>query len=631
MDWLKNYQNSITDNEIFWRNEAEKLDWFSPFNTVTSGSFEQGNIKWFEEGSLNVSYNCIDRHLETHPEKIAIIWEGDNPKHKRTFTYRQLYEEVCQFSHVLRELGVKKGDRVCIYLPMIPEATFAMLACSRIGAVHSVIFAGFSPESIKQRLIDCDCHLIITADGTFRGGKLLNLKENIDQAIDHETKIEKVLVVRHAQNDIHWVENHDYDYHQLKQSSDKLTFEPEIMNAEDPLFILYTSGSTGKPKGVLHTTAGYLLYASLTHREIFDLKDNDIYWCTADIGWITGHSYVIYGPLANGATTLMFEGTPAYPTCSRWFDIIDQYNVNIFYTAPTAIRSFMAQGAENVLGNTHRNSLRILGTVGEPINPEAWQWYFKHIGNEKCPVVDTWWQTETGGIMITPCSDYPQVPGSAMQAFLGIDAVILDKNTGFEIKGAMQAHDYGALAIKQPWPGMMRTIYGDHQRFMETYLKPYQGFYFPADGAWRDEDNNIWITGRLDDVISIAGHRLGTAEIESALVAHKNVAEAAIIGIPDSIKGQTIYAFITLTEDTNISENLESEIRQWVRQTYGPIAIISHIQFTDNLPKTRSGKIMRRILRKIAHFEEDQLGDTTTLADNQCIKTLISQRIDYRA
>ncbi|MCF6765019.1 acetate--CoA ligase [Thiotrichales bacterium 19S3-7] len=630
MDWLTNYQNSISDSDSFWRNEAEKLDWFSPFHTVTSGSFENADIKWFEEGTLNVSYNCIDRHLEKQADKTAIIWQGDNPNDQRIITYRELHKEVCQFSHILKKLGVKKGDRICIYLPMIPEACFAMLACNRIGAIHTVIFAGFSPESIKQRLIDCDCRLILTADGTFRGGKTLNLKENIDQAIDHDTNVDKVLVIRHAQNTIQWFDHRDYDYHALKDSITESTFEPEIMKAEDPLFILYTSGSTGKPKGVLHTSAGYLLYASLTHRKIFDLKEDDIYWCSADVGWITGHSYVVYGPLANGATTLMFEGTPAYPSVSRWFDIIDQYQVTIFYTAPTAVRSFMAQGVESALGNSKRTSLRILGTVGEPINPEAWEWYYQHIGNKNCPIVDTWWQTETGGIMITPCSDYPQVPGSAMHPFLGIEAVILDKHTGKEIQGAMQAHDYGALAIKKPWPGMMRTIYGDHKRFIETYLKPYPNFYFPSDGAWRDDHNNIWITGRLDDVISIAGHRLGTAEIESALVAHENVAEAAIIGIPDSIKGQTIYAFITLTEDTNQSDNLAGNIRQWVRHTYGPIAVISHIQFTANLPKTRSGKIMRRILRKIAHFEEDQLGDTTTLADNQCIQKLIDERIDYR-
>lgn len=629
MDWLKDYQKSIEDNENFWFEQSKRLHWFSPFKTVTSGSFKNGDIKWFEEGSLNVSYNCIDRHLEKNSQKIAFFWEGDNPSDQRKYTYDQLHKEVCRFANVLKSLKVQKGDRVCIYLPMIPESIFAMLACSRIGAVHSVVFAGFSPESIKQRILDADCQLVITADGTHRGGKLLNLKANIDQAINDVKIVKNVLVIRHAQNHITWNNHLDIDYHHIKNDFSQQC-NAEIMNAEDPLFILYTSGSTGKPKGVLHTTAGYLLYASLTHEKIFDLKNDDIYWCSADIGWITGHTYVVYGPLANGTTSVIFEGTPTYPNPSRWFEIIDRYNVTIFYTAPTAIRSFMVLDSDTVLANTKRNSLRILGTVGEPINPEAWQWYDEKIGNKKCPIVDTWWQTETGGIMISPCSDYTQKPGSAMYPFLGIDAVILDKKTAKEITGNMQAHDYGALAIKKPWPGMMRTVYGDHKRFMETYLNPYPGYYFPADGAWRDEENHIWITGRLDDVISIAGHRLGTAEIESALVSHENIAESAVIGIPDPIKGQAIYAYVTLTENTKIHDELKNEIRQWVKKTYGPIAIISHIQFAKNLPKTRSGKIMRRILRKISHFEEDQLGDTTTLADNECIQSLIKERIDYR-
>ncbi|MCF6808301.1 acetate--CoA ligase [Thiotrichales bacterium 19S9-12] len=629
MDWLNEYQSSIENPTTFWKEQASRLDWFSPFNSIFSGSFETHDIKWFEEGTLNVSYNCIDRHLEKNANKTAILWQGDNPQDQRSFTYQELYQEVCQFSHILKSLGVNKGNRVCIYMPMIPEAAFAMLACTRIGAIHSVVFAGFSPESIKQRIIDCDCEYVITADGTYRAGKLLALKDKVDQAIKDYRNIKKVLVIQHANNETSWNESLDCDYHKLKHAV-STDFPAEAMNAEDPLFILYTSGSTGKPKGVLHTTAGYLLYASLTHEKIFDLKEDDIYWCTADVGWITGHSYVIYGPLANGTTTLMFEGAPTYPDKSRWFEIIDQYRVSIFYTAPTAIRAFMAQGEQDVLGNTLRDSLRILGTVGEPINPEAWQWYYEHIGNSQCPIVDTWWQTETGGIMISPCSDYPQKPGAAMTPFLGIEAVILDKNTGKEVSGSMEAHDYGALAIKSPWPGMMRTVYGDHQRFVETYLKPYPGYYFPQDGAWRDKDNDIWITGRLDDVISIAGHRLGTAEIESALVAHQNIAEAAIIGIPDQLKGQTIYAYVTVTEGTDTKNGFEDELRLWVRNTYGPIAIISHIQFTQDLPKTRSGKIMRRILRKIAHFEENHLGDITTLADSHCIQQLIDNRIDYR-
>jgi acetyl-CoA synthetase len=628
-NWFTQYKSSIEDNQKFWATQSERLDWIKPWKTITSGSFEKGNIKWFEDGDLNVCYNCVDRHLKDKADKTAIIWEGDNPHNSKKITYKELHQQVSKFANVLKSLGVKKGDRVCIYMPMIIEATVAMLACARIGAIHSVIFAGFSPESIKNRILDAECNIVITTDGSNRGGKTINLKANVDTAIQDCDLVKKVLVIKYLNLDTEWNNSRDVDFDQVvKTVADHC--EPEIMNAEDPLFILYTSGSTGKPKGVLHTSAGYLLYASLTHEKIFNLQPNDIYWCTADVGWITGHSYIVYGPLANGTTTLMFEGVPTYPTPSRFFDVIDKYQVNIFYTAPTAIRALMAKGDE-ILDSSNRQSLRMLGTVGEPINHEAWNWYHKKVGNGKCPIVDTWWQTETGGVMITPYFGKPQKPGSAMQPFLGIDVAILDVNSTKEIKGPLPHGEYGTLVVKQSWPGIMRTIYGDHERFIETYFAPYKGFYFPADGATRDKDDHYWITGRLDDVINISGHRIGTAEIEDTIDDYYKVAESAVIGIPDKIKGETIYAFVTPNKDFELTNEFKKEIIIWVRKQYGPIATIDVIQWATDLPKTRSGKIMRRVLRKIAHFEESGLGDTSTLSDPTCIDQLINDRIDWRS
>ena len=627
-NWLSQYKDSIEDTETFWRQASSRLDWIKPWQTLSSGSFEQGNVKWFEDGVLNAAYNCVDRHLQDKADKTAIIWEGDNPDNYRRLSYRQLYQQVCQFANVLKSIGAQKGDRICIYMPMIPEATVAMLACARIGAIHSIVFGGFSPESIKSRIQDAQCNIVITADEQSRGGRNLPLKANVDEAIVGCPTIDHVLVVENSGGDINWNNAVDVNYNdQVQQVSDDCP--PEPMNAEDPLFILYTSGSTGKPKGVLHTTAGYLLYASLTHEKIFDLQPDDVFWCTADIGWITGHTYIVYGPLANGATTLMFEGVPTYPAASRLFEIIDKYAVSIFYTAPTAIRALMAKGDE-ILNTSSRTSLRILGTVGEPINTEAWYWYRDQVGLGKCPIVDTWWQTETGGIMITPYFGQPQKPGAAMQPFLGIEAGILDTSTGKEITGPMQSGEYGALVIKKPWPGVMRTVYGDHQRFYETYLQPYKGYYFPADGACRDEDGHYWITGRLDDVINISGHRIGTAEIEDTINKHDKIVESAIVGIPDQIKGETIYAFITPDKDISPDDTLKQEVINWVRKQYGPIASITAIQWTYDLPKTRSGKIMRRILRKIANFEESGIGDTSTLADASCIDKLLAGRINWR-
>jgi acetyl-CoA synthetase len=627
-NWQAEYKNSIENNIDFWAEESKRIDWIKPWKSVTSGSFEQGNVKWFEEGSLNVCYNCVDRHLESNADKTAIIWESDDPNQSTSITYRELHKRVSKFANVLKSMGIKKGDIVCIYMPMIAEAAIAMLACARIGAVHSVVFGGFSPDSIKDRILDAQCKYVITADGGVRGGKAIPLKNNVDTAVAQCPCVEKVLVIKHAKNDTHWEAGRDICFNEaIAQASDDCPIEE--MNAEDPLFILYTSGSTGKPKGVVHTTGGYLVYTSLTHEKVFDLQENDIYWCTADVGWITGHSYLVYGPLANGTTTLMYEGVPNYPSQSRFFEVVDKHKVSIFYTAPTAIRALIAQG-DAALGNTSRKSLRVLGTVGEPINEEAWEWYFKEVGNLNCPITDTWWQTETGGIMIAPCVASPQKPCSAMHSLLGISAAILDKNTAQEILGSLERKDYGALAIKHPWPGMMRTIYGDHDRYMDAYFKPYPGYYFPADGAFRDEDGDYWITGRLDDVISIAGHRIGTAEIESAIDSHPSIAEAAIVGIPDEIKGETIYAFISLNKGNTPSDDLKKDVITWVRKTYGPIASITAIQWAPLLPKTRSGKIMRRVLRKIAHFEEHQIGDTSTLADDSCVTDLIENRIDYR-
>lgn len=627
-DWLDSYDYSIREPEKFWGEMAQRLDWIKPWQTVTSGTMQEGNVKWFEEGTLNVTYNCVDRYAYKQPEKAAFIWEGDEPGQSKTMTYRQLYHEVCRFANVLKAMGVQKGDIVCIYMPMILEAPIAMLACARIGAVHSVIFGGFSASSIADRIRDARCRYVITADGGYRGGKLIPLKDNVDKALTSCDCTEKVLVVSHAGNAIQWHESRDIDYQTMyaKVSSD---CPPEEVNAEDPLFILYTSGSTGKPKGVVHTSAGYLLFTALTYEKVFDLKANDIYWCSADVGWITGHSYVVYGPLANGSTVVVFEGVPNYPSSSRLFEIVDKHQVSILYTAPTAIRALMVN-PEASLGNTSRQSLRLLATVGEPINESAWQWYHDKVGNGQCPVIDTWWQTETGGIMIAPSAYRPQKPGYASYPFLGIEAAIVDKDTGQEKYGEITGDDAGPLVIKKPWPGMMRTLYGDHKRYMQTYFEPYPGYYFPADGAIRDADGAYRIIGRLDDVISIAGHRVGTAEIENAINSHPAISESAVVGIPDELKGEAIYAFIMTKKGQTPSDKLKQEVKQYVKDTYGPIAVIKYIQWVKALPKTRSGKIMRRILRKITHFEENQIGDTTTLADPGCIDDLINNRQNAR-
>ncbi|WP_119327971.1 acetate--CoA ligase [Cysteiniphilum halobium] len=627
--WLTEYAQSIEQTKAFWAEKSKIIDWISPWQTISSGSFREGNIKWFEEGKLNACYNCVDRHLQKHADKVAFYWEGDNPEHTRSISYQTLYDQVNRFANVLKSMGVQKGDVVCIYLPMIVEAPIAMLACARIGAIHSVIFGGFSPVAIADRVNDAQSEFIITADGGFRGGKAVALKANVDEALKHCPSVKKVLVIQYANNPINWNNAIDVDY---KKVSDKVPAicSVEPMNAEDPLFILYTSGSTGKPKGVVHTTGGYLVYAATTHKHIFDVQSNDIYWCTADVGWITGHSYVVYGPLANATTSVLFEGVPSYPKKSRFFDVVDKYKVSIFYTAPTAIRALQAEGDDAVLGGTKRDSLRILGSVGEPINQEAWHWYYAQVGKSQCAIIDTWWQTETGGIMISPDFSHKQKPGSAMTPFWGVELAILDKTSGKEVIGALEAHDYGALVIKTPWPGMMRSLWGDHDRYMQSYFDVYPGYYFPGDGAYRDQDNHYWISGRLDDVISIAGHRIGTAEVESVIDSHPAVAETAVVGIPDSIKGEVIYAYITLEKGINPDDALKKEIIQWVRQTYGSIASIKVIQWAQVLPKTRSGKIMRRILRKIAHFEEQQIGDTSTLADENCVKDLIVNRVDYR-
>ncbi|WP_440615478.1 acetate--CoA ligase [Cysteiniphilum sp. 6C5] len=627
--WLAEYVQSIENNTAFWAEKSQIVDWISPWQTVTSGSFKEGNIKWFEEGELNACYNCVDRHLQKHANKIAYYWEGDNPDHTNAISYQALYEQVNRFANVLKSIGVQKGDVVCIYLPMLIEAPIAMLACARIGAIHSVIFGGFSPVAIADRVNDAQSKFIITADGGFRGGKTVALKANVDEALKQCPSVKKVLVIKYANNQSNWNESIDVDYETVADTVPAIC-PVEPMKAEDPLFILYTSGSTGKPKGVVHTTGGYLVYAAITHKHIFDIKDNDIYWCTADVGWITGHSYVVYGPLVNAATSVLFEGVPSYPQKSRFFDVVDKYKVSIFYTAPTAIRALQAEGDEAVLGETTRDSLRILGSVGEPINREAWHWYHEQVGKGQCAIVDTWWQTETGGIMISPDFSHQQKPGSAMTPFWGVDVAILDKTSAKEVKGALAAHDYGALVIKKPWPGIMRTLWGDHARYMQSYFDVYPEYYFPGDGAYRDQDNHYWISGRLDDVISIAGHRIGTAEVESVIDSHPAVAETAVVGIPDSIKGEVIYAYITLEKGIHPDDSLKKDIIQWVRKTYGPIASIKVIQWAPMLPKTRSGKIMRRILRKIAHFEEQQIGDTSTLADERCVKDLILHRVDYR-
>ena len=621
--YLEMYQRSVDDNEAFWAAQAKRIDWIKPFTAIKDVSYDTDDlhIRWFHDGTLNVSANCIDRHLEKRGDQIAIIWEPDDPKaHNRYFTYKELHEEVCRFANVLKGQGVKKGDRVTIYLAMIPELAFATLACARIGAIHSIVFGGFSSDALAGRIQDTNCEVVITSDEGLRGAKPIPLKANTDGAVEQCPSVKSVIVIKRTGGDIDWSDARDHWYHDLAAEV-STNCPPEEMDAEDPLFILYTSGSTGKPKGVLHSGGGYLTYASMTHQYVFDYHDGDIYWCGADIGWVTGHSYIIYGPLSNGATTLMFEGVPNYPSASRFWEVIDKHKVNIFYTAPTALRALMREGAGPVKA-TSRASLRLLGTVGEPINPEAWEWYYNVVGEGRCPIVDTWWQTETGGIMITPLPGATDLkPGSATRPFFGIKPAIVDGDGKIQ-DGACR----GALVITDSWPGQMRTVYGDHQRFVDTYFKTYKGYYFTGDGCRRDEDGYYWITGRIDDVINVSGHRLGTAEVESALVAHPKVAESAVVGFPHDIKGQGIYAYVTLIIDAEPSDELRAELVQWVRKEIGPIATPDVIQWAPGLPKTRSGKIMRRILRKIAADEHDQLGDTSTLADPAVVEDLVANR-----
>src|SRR6195256_3022671 len=621
-DYRAMYERSIKDPNGFWANEAKRIYWYKPPSRIKHTSFDPHNvsIKWYEDGVTNVAYNCIDRHLEKRGNQVAIIWEGDDPKDNKTITYRQLHDEVCRFANILRNRNVKKGDRVTIYLPMIPEAAYAMLACARIGAIHSVVFGGFSPDSLAGRIEDCGSKTVITADEGVRGGRKIPLKANTDVAIAKAGGVDHVIVVKRTGGAVDMDPVRDVWYH---EAAAVVTADCpcEEMKAEDPLFILYTSGSTGKPKGVLHTTGGYQVYVSITHQYVFDYHDGDIYWCTADVGWVTGHSYILYGPLSNGATTLMFEGVPNYPTNSRFWEVIDKHKVNIFYTAPTAIRALMRAGAARVK-KPSRASLKLLGPVGEPINPEAWEWYWRVVGDGRCPIVDTWWQTETGGILITPLPGATRLkPGSATQPFFGIVPQIVNAE-GQVLEGAVS----GNLCLADSWPGQMRTVFGDHQRFIDTYFKTYPGKYFTGDGARRDEDGYYWITGRVDDVINVAGHRMGTAEVESALVAHPKVSESAVVGYPHDIKGQGIYAYVTLMTGEEPSEELRKELVQWVRKEIGPIAQPDLIQFAPGLPKTRSGKIMRRILRKIAEDEYGNLGDTSTLADPAVVDDLVSNR-----
>ncbi len=616
------YKESISNPIKFWGEHGKRIDWIKNYEKVRDFSYDQKNlyIRWFEDGTLNASYNCIDRHLKNNGNKTAIIWEGDNPDEQKSITFNELYKNVCKFANVLKKLGAKKGDRITIYMPMIPEAAYAMLACTRIGAIHSVVFGGFSPEALAGRIEDCNSNLIITADEGIRGGKTIPLKQNTDEALKKASSCKKCLVIKRTNGDINWINNRDFWYHELFEEVAE-TCEPEEMNAEDPMFILYTSGSTGKPKGVMHTTGGYMVYTSITHEYIFDYKPNEVYWCTADVGWVTGHSYIIYGPLSNCATTLMFEGVPNYPTSSRFWEVVDKHEVNIFYTAPTALRALMAEG-EAPVKKTNRGSLRILGTVGEPINPEAWNWYNEIVGDKRCPIVDTWWQTETGGILITPLPGAIDTkPGSATKPFFGIKPVLVD-NDNNELNGEAE----GNLCIEMSWPGQMRSVYGDHQRFIDTYFKTFPGRYFSGDGCRRDKDGYYWITGRVDDVINVSGHRMGTAEVESALVAHTDVAEAAVVGYPHDIKGQGIYAYVTLNIGVDSSDQLYAELKKWVRKEIGPIATPDLLQFSPQLPKTRSGKIMRRILRKIAANEYQDLGDTSTLADPSVVNDLIDNR-----
>ena len=625
-EYLQEYAASIKDPDAFWNEKGKILDWITPYSKVKNSSYDCGHIdiKWFEDGELNVSANCLDRHLLSKGDQIAILWEGDTPTQDQKLTYNELYKSVCQFSNALKQQGVTKGDVVCLYMPMTPEAAIAMLACTRIGAVHSIVFGGFSPEAIAGRIIDSQSKMVITADEGRRGGRTVPLKANIDQALQKKGTecVKNVIVFKNTGADIAWYTNRDLDWQTITQTQPE-TCQPTTMNAEDPLFILYTSGSTGKPKGVLHTTGGYLVYAAITFKYVFDYQAGDIYWCTADVGWITGHSYLIYGPLANGATTLLFEGVPNYPTNARMSEVIDKHKVTLLYTAPTAIRALMAEGDDAIKG-TSRTSLRLLGSVGEPINPQAWEWYYHKIGNSNCPIVDTWWQTETGGILITPLPGATDLkPGSATRPFFGVQPAIVD-NDGNELKGAVE----GKLVILDSWPGQMRTLFNNHERFEQTYFSTFKGMYCTGDGARRDTDGYYWITGRVDDVLNVSGHRMGTAEIESALVAHPKIAEAAVVGVPNEIKGQGIYAYVTLNSGEYPSPELYAEVKQWVRKEIGAIATPDILHWAEGLPKTRSGKIMRRILRKIATGESDQLGDTSTLADPSVVDKLIRENAE---
>lgn len=618
------YKNSIDNNEKFWAEEGKRIHWFKPYTKTKEVTYstKKVSIKWFYDGTTNVSYNCIDRHLPKRAKQTAIIFEGDDPKESKNITYQELSDQVCKLANGLKEIGVKRGDRVTIYMPMVPEGVYAMLACTRIGAIHSVVFGGFSPDSIVNRILDCKSEFVITADEGLRGQKVIPLKKNIDEALKKCPNVKKCIVLKRTGGNVPFDSKRDVWYHELT-SKMSTTCKPEEMNAEDPLFILYTSGSTGKPKGALHTTGGYLVYASMTHQYIFDYKDGDIYWCTADIGWVTGHSYIVYGPLSNGATTLVFEGVPSYPDASRFWQVIDKHKVNIFYTAPTALRALMREG-DAMVKKTSRKSLKLLGSVGEPINPEAWIWYHKVVGDSRCPIVDTWWQTETGGILIAPQPGAIDLkPGSATKPFYGIKPSVVDEK-GVELKGACE----GRLCMSDSWPGQMRTVYGDHQRFIDTYFSQHDGKYFTGDGCKRDEDGYYWITGRVDDVIIVSGHNLGTAEIESAFVAHPKVAEAAVVGYPHDIKGQGLYCYVTLKVGETGSEALTKELKDLVRKIIGPLATPDLIHYTPGLPKTRSGKIMRRILRKVAENQFENLGDTSTLADPTVVQSLIDNRLN---
>ena len=619
-NYAEKYARALNEPEAFWREESSRLDWIKPWTKLSACSFQEADfgIEWFADGTLNVSANCLDRHLAERGDQVAIIWEGDEPDQQRKLTYRELHADVCRMANALKQLGAKRGDRITIYMPMIPEAAMAMLACTRIGAVHSIVFGGFSPEALAGRIQDCDSNIVITADAGMRGGKLVPLKANVDAALDSCPSVSAVLTVRHVGNDVAMADGRDHWWHAL-QGAVPADCEPEEMGAEDPLFILYTSGSTGKPKGVLHTTGGYLTWAAMTHHYVFDYRPSEIYWCAADVGWVTGHSYVVYGPLANGATTVMFEGVPNYPTHSRFWEIVDRHEVEIFYGAPTALRSLMREGDAWVKA-TSRKSLRLLGSVGEPINPEAWEWYWRVVGDGRCPVVDTWWQTETGAAMMTPLPGAHSLkPGAASFPMFGVVPLIVDAD-GKELFGATE----GNLCIRQSWPGQMRTVYGDHERFFQTYFSTYPGLYFTGDGCKRDEDGYYWITGRVDDVINVSGHRMGTAEVESALVAHAKVAESAVVGMPHEIKGQGIYAYVTLNAGEEPGDDVRKELVAWVRKEIGPIATPDVIHFAPALPKTRSGKIMRRILRKIAEGDTSNLGDISTLADPGVVEVLLS-------